>query len=145
MPPEKIDKRGPRLCGDNKEKGPSTNISIHSVAIYQFDMTARGGFSFVIDLQNISAPTCCGIGDSVLVRQTGYQLFAFPRAIWNQRLSTVELDLVLLGSFLRKATKQILSALVGVRRKFNWKHILVHDSIRYWIRQESRWAIIFAF
>jgi len=83
---EKIDKRGPGLYGDNKEEGPSTNISIHSVAIYHFDRTARGGSSLVINLQNTSAPTCCGIGDVSLIRLTGYQLFAFPRAVRNQRL-----------------------------------------------------------
>jgi hypothetical protein len=70
MSPGKIDKRGPQLCGNNKKEGPSTNISIHSVAIYQFDRTARGGFSSVIDLQNTSAPACCDIGDTALIRQT---------------------------------------------------------------------------
>jgi hypothetical protein len=105
MPPEKIDKRGPRLYGDNKEKGPSTNISIHSVAIYQFDRTARGGSSFVISLQNTSASTCCGVGDTALIRQTGYQLFAFPRAVRNQRLGAVELNLGLFCSFLSRRNK----------------------------------------
>ena len=108
MPLEKIDKRGRRLYGDNKENRPSTNISIHSVAIYQFDRTARGESSFVISLQNTSEPTCCGIGDTALIRQTGYQLCAFPRAVRNQQLGAVELHLVLFGSFLSKRNKSNL-------------------------------------
>jgi hypothetical protein len=73
----KIDKRGPQFYGNNKKEGPSTNISIHSVAIYQFDGAARGGFCSVIDLQNTSVPTCCGIGDTALIRETGYQLLTY--------------------------------------------------------------------
>jgi hypothetical protein len=94
MPLEQTDKRILGLYGDKMDKGPSTNISIHSVVIYQFDRTARGGFSFVSDIQNTSAPTCCGIGDTALIRQTGYQLFAFPREVRNQRLSTVEVHTI---------------------------------------------------
>jgi hypothetical protein len=35
--------KGSRLCGNKKGKGPSTDKSIQTVAIYQFDMAEVGG------------------------------------------------------------------------------------------------------
>jgi hypothetical protein len=50
---EKINKRGPRLYGDKKEKGPSTDVSMHAAAIYQFDSVEREEFIYVTNLEQV--------------------------------------------------------------------------------------------